>query len=387
MDGRTAEIAGGGLGGLAAAVALAQRGWMVRVWERGAELRDIGAGVYLWENVIRVLEALDVYHLLEPTRHEVPRFEVRDAKHKLVQVMDFSKPGGPRCANVLRPALHRALADTARDLGVVIETGRAAVGATPEGDLLLEGGERHTADLVIAADGANSAVRESLGLLKKRKHLADGAHRLLVPRSPADRDDPHKHVSYEHWSGTRRIIYSPCHPDWVYLALSTRVDDTSGSSLPVDTVSWRESFPIMAEFLHRIDDTTAVRWDQFNLLSLHQWSSGKVAVLGDAAHAQPPNLGQGAGLAISNALALAVSLEGPQHVEDALEVWEKRERPLVEHTQKWSTWWGLTSTLPCPTRFEPMRSRIVSSLARNRWIEGNLSRTARHVVTGTVPTA
>ena len=58
---RTAEIAGAGLAGLAAATALAQQGWQVRVHERGSELREIGAGIYLWKNVLDALRELGVY--------------------------------------------------------------------------------------------------------------------------------------------------------------------------------------------------------------------------------------------------------------------------------------------------------------------------------------
>lgn len=380
---RTVEIAGAGLGGMAAAVALAERGWQVRVSERGSQLRDVGAGIYLWENVIRVLEALGVYDMLEPTRHRVPKFEVRDADLRLVQVMDFTDPNGPRCSNVLRPALHRALETRARELGAVIDTDATVTGATPEGDLLLESGERRRADLVVAADGVNSAVRDSLDLMRSRRTLSDGAHRLLVPRTEEERNDPFWDISYEYWSGPRRIIYSPCAPDWVYIALSTRADDRAGSVLPVDVKSWTDSFPAMARFLERIDESTPVRWDRFQRITAHSWSSGRVAILGDAAHAQPPNLGQGAGLAMSNALGLAVALDEHRDVSEALAAWERRERPLVEHTQKWSTRWGLTSTIRCPRSIEPMRSRLVSRLARNGWIEANLSRTARHVATGT----
>jgi 2-polyprenyl-6-methoxyphenol hydroxylase-like FAD-dependent oxidoreductase len=382
---RTAEIVGGGLGGLAAAVALGQRGWRVRVHERGTQLRDIGAGIYLWENVIRVLEALDVYRLLEPTLHRVPKFEVRDARLKMVQCMDFTAENGPRCSNVLRPALHQALERVAREHGAEIWTQSNVARATPDGDVVLEDGRRLRAELVLAADGVNSAVRESLGLLRSRRELADGAHRLLVPRWERERHDPLWQVSYEYWSGPRRIIYSPCAPDWIYIALSTRADDRRGSALPVDIESWKESFPPMAHLLDRIDDSTPVRWDRFTLLSLHRWSLGRVGVLGDAAHAQPPNLGQGAGLAMSNALALAVALDETADVTAGLRLWEQRERPLVEHTQKWSTRWGLTSTLPCPSALEPLRSTLVSKLARNKWIERNLSRTAAHAATGTGP--
>lgn len=73
------------------------------------------------------------------------------------------------------------------------------------------------------------------------------------------------------------------------------------------------------------------------------WSSGRTAILGDAAHAQPPNLGQGGGMAMQNGLALATFLEKVQDARDipeALEAWENNEREIVEHCQKWSCLYG-----------------------------------------------
>ena len=98
-----AEIVGAGLAGLATAIALAQDGWTVRVHEAGPELREFGAGLYVWENGLRVLGALGVLDELRERAHQVPMFDVLDERFRLVQRLSFS--GAAVCLLMLCSAL------------------------------------------------------------------------------------------------------------------------------------------------------------------------------------------------------------------------------------------------------------------------------------------
>ena len=106
MPGRV-EIAGGGIGGLAAGLAFARRGWRVRVHEQDAELRVLGAGIYIWENGLRVLEALGVYDSAIAGALRVTRRERRDADGTLFGLETISGPG--RLYVPLRRTLLQAL--------------------------------------------------------------------------------------------------------------------------------------------------------------------------------------------------------------------------------------------------------------------------------------
>ena len=92
------------------------------------------------------------------------------------------------------------------------------------------------------------------------------------------------------------------------------------------------------------------RWAQFQTVRLKRWWKGRVAVLGDAAHAMPPYLAQGAGHAMMNAMGLAVALDEAPDLEAAFRAWERRERPLTEHTQRWTRIYGNTIFLPRPLK-------------------------------------
>jgi 2-polyprenyl-6-methoxyphenol hydroxylase-like FAD-dependent oxidoreductase len=103
-----------------------------------------------------------------------------------------------------------------------------------------------------------------------------------------------------------------------------------------------------------------------------------VAVIGDAAHALPPNIGQGGGCAMMNALSLAVHLDRASNVPAALDAWERAERPLTEHTQRISWLLGLPTTWP-----PALRARVLSLAGKSKWLVKQRTRTALHRPTGT----
>ena len=139
MSEPSVEIAGGGLAGLACAIAFAERGWRTRVWEQASTLRELGAGLYVWENGLRTLEALGVYDELLPTSHPVHRFDVRDEWARTVESFNYSHEPGDRLTTMLRPLLHSALVRRAEQLGAEIVTGARAISASPAGRTHLRG--------------------------------------------------------------------------------------------------------------------------------------------------------------------------------------------------------------------------------------------------------
>ena len=194
---------------------------------------------------------------------------------------------------------------------------------TPDGELTMADGRTIKADLVVAADGSNSRLRDSLGLLAKRKYLVDGCTRLLIDKTPEEMGADGA-TTVEYWSGSRRVLYTPCSETEVYIALTMLDSDEAAKEIPVDRDAWKRWFPHLEPLIGRI--RAAGRYDRFEYIKLKRWSAGKVAVIGDAAHAMPPNIGQGGGCAMMNALSLAVYLDREHDVPTALETWESNER-------------------------------------------------------------
>jgi 2-polyprenyl-6-methoxyphenol hydroxylase-like FAD-dependent oxidoreductase len=152
--------------------------------------------------------------------------------------------------------------------------------------------------------------------------------------------------------------------------------DVAAKTVPIGAGLWRGWFPHLASVIDRIGD--GGRYDRFELIKLKSWSAGRVAVLGDAAHALPPNLGQGGGCAMMNALALAVHLDAASEIPTALAAWERAERPLTEHTQRMSVFFGMATTWP-----PPLQKLFFYLTGRSRRIAEMRTRTARHRPTGT----
>jgi len=345
----------------------------VRVHERADRLRTAGAGINLYENGLRVLEALGA---LEDALREGARARLRETRDQDDRLLSAHSWGEARVYGVLRQRLVDALADAARRAGAEIVTGSEGVSATPEGELLLSNGERWRADLVVAADGVNSRIRDSLGLLGHRRFLPDGCVRVLIPKLSPDEATDGRTIEY--WSGSRRLLYNPCSASHLYLALTMLHEDEAARALPLRKDVWQASLPRLAPLIERIGEES--RYDRFEYIKLRRWSSGKVAVIGDAAHAIPPNIGQGAGCAMMNALSLSVFLDKFSQTEKALDAWERAERPLTNHTQRISLLFGMPAFWP-----PRLRALFYSAAARSRWLTEQRTRTARHIPTGTQP--
>jgi 2-polyprenyl-6-methoxyphenol hydroxylase-like FAD-dependent oxidoreductase len=343
----------------------------VRVHERAERLRTAGAGINLYENGLRVLEALGA---LEHALREGARARLRETRDQDDRLLSTHPWGEARVYGVLRQRLIDALAEAARRAGAQIVLGSEGVSATPGGELQLANGERLSANLVVAADGVNSRIRDSLGLLGLRRFLPDGCVRVLIPKLDADEATDGRTIEY--WSGSRRLLYNPCSATHLYLALTMLHEDEPARALPLRKDLWKASFPRLAPLIERIGDEA--RYDRFEYIKLTRWSSGRVAVIGDAAHAIPPNIGQGAGCAMMNALSLAVFLERHTETAEALQAWERAERPLTNHTQRISLLFGMPAFWP-----PRLRALFYAAAARSKWLTEQRTRTARHIPTGT----
>jgi 2-polyprenyl-6-methoxyphenol hydroxylase-like FAD-dependent oxidoreductase len=369
---RHAEIVGAGFAGLTAACALAQRGWSVRVHERADRLRTTGAGIYIYENGLRVLEAVGAY---AAATHGAPFAHTREVRDDQNRVISVHRWQGSRVFSIVRQTVINALAESATLSGAKIVLNSTAVSVTPDGELTMADGRQIKADLVVAADGSNSRLRDNLGLLAKRKYLVDGCTRLLIDKT-LDELGADGATTVEYWSGSRRVLYTPCSETEVYIALTMLDSDEAAKGIPVNRDAWKHWFPHLVPLIGRI--RAAGRYDQFEYIKLKRWSAGKVAVIGDAAHALPPNIGQGGGCAMMNALSLAVYLDRDHDTASALATWEAKERTITEHTQR------ISLMLGWPTTWPPyVRAKTLALAGKSKWLVRQRTKTALHIPTGT----
>ncbi len=377
MPGRV-EIAGGGFGGLVAAIAFADRGWQVCVHERRAAVHSEGFGISIQRNMTHIFRTFGILDTILAGGAHIDRRDSLDRNGRVL----MSRPTERSPWRVDRGHIVTLLAERARTAGAEIRLNSTVTAAEADGTVVTATGETRKADLVIVADGVNSALRDRLDLLESRRMEPDGAVRVAIPRLPEEiaAADAGGTPLIEAWADKRRVLYCPVDRERFYVLLGSLARDAEARKTPIDPAVWARSFPTMRGLFERIAaqaEWSETRWAQFQTIKLRRWSTGRVAVLGDAAHAMPPYLGQGAGHAMMNALGLAVAVEDAPDLATALDIWERRERPLTEHTQRWTRIYGTTILLP-----GPLKQLAIRAEQRIPWIAAQYARTANHLPSG-----
>ena len=321
MTKRHAEIVGAGFAGLTAACALARRGWSVRVHERADRLRTTGAGIYIYENGLRVLEAVGAYEAAVKGAPFAHTREVRDDQNRTISTHKWQ---GSRVFSIVRQTVINALAESAT---------RPARRSSRTRRRLRRAAQAKSRCPTAGAQGRSGHWRRRLELQGPRRPWPSGTaqaaggrlHAAAHSQEPEEERGQDGATTVEYWSGSRRVLYTPCSPTEVYIALTMLNSDDAAKAVPVDKAAWKRWFPHLDALIERLGDEG--RYDRFEYIRLKRWAAGKAAVIGDAAHALPPNIGQGGGCAMMNALSMAVYLNRENDVPKALDMWERQRAP------------------------------------------------------------
>ncbi len=369
---RSVEIAGAGLAGLCAAARFSQLGWKVTLHERAKDLRMFGAGIWLWESGLKTLETLGAFDQAMARARKIKEWRIVDGRGSVL----MSRPMTDTDRMLLPPRadLYQSLIDRCVANGVEIKTSSVVTEVRPDGGLVAEGVESQ-ADLVIIANGAYSILREQILGTAWVDFGIEAGIRMMIDSRPGDPTD----VITEHWKDSFRLLYNPCTEGENYIFLSAPVGDERARKLPVDRDLWKEKFPAMTEVIDRFQE--ASRWDRLVNVRCRRWSQGRVVVIGDAAHAMPPNLGQAANTAFNNVMALALAMNRAGDIPSALIDWEAQQRPLTNHVQWWSYLYGFVVG-KWPSSLESLRSDALRFISKTEWFDQGLSRGARHIPAG-----
>ena len=335
----TAHIAGGGIGGLAAALALSSVGAEVRVFEQAAALEEVGAGIQLSPNAMLVLRALGVEAEVKAAGFEPEYAVIRDYRTSKPYMTaplarTCERRYGAPYIHIHRSDLHAVLLAAAREVGVIVETGARAIGydlSAPRPALRLEGGRQAEADRLIGADGLNSAIHAQMAPDEAPVFTGQVAWRGLV----RTRDLPDGLVPPDAtvWAGPGRhfVAYYVRGGDLVNFVAVEERSDWRGESWTEtgDKAALRAAFdgwrPEVARLIDRVDKTFL--WALFDRRPLPRWSDGPVALLGDACHPMPPFMAQGAAMAIEDAYVLAKCVAADGDLTHALRRYEALRKP------------------------------------------------------------
>ncbi|GIV98105.1 MAG: monooxygenase [Herpetosiphonaceae bacterium] len=319
----TILIIGGGIGGVAAALALSSVGFPVRVFERAPQLREVGAGLALWSNAMRVLDQLGVGERIRQIAMPLRYAEVCTWGGSVLSRVGIEQVIGQGAANYVmhRAELHAAIAE--RLPAGVIETGAECVSFEQSGVGVIahfKGREPARGSLLIGADGIHSVVRAALWGADRVRYSGQTCYRGIALMAPPD-----PYIIREVWGPGRRAGICPLDERRVYwwLALNAPAGERDDPARRRDFLLEQFSgWPFALPQLIAATNGDILRNDLIDRRPLQRWSSGRVTLLGDAAHPMLPNLGQGACTAIEDALVLARSIARYGPTAEALRRYE-----------------------------------------------------------------
>ena len=335
-------IIGAGIGGLAAAACLLQDGHRVRVFEQAPELGEVGAGIQMSANAVKVLDHLGLRAAIEPDAvrplaFEFRRFDSGDLLHRIPLGAAHEQAHGAPYLQIHRADLHRALQAAVERLspGCVTLNARAvSLDDGPDGvRVSFDGAPPVQTELLVGADGIKSVVRQHVIGADAPNFTGQVAWRCTVPIeriAPELRTDivstiwcgPHNHAVMYYLRGGRVLNFVGC----------VERDDEEESwttkrpweELDADYGGWH---PMVRAVIDTVDGDQCFRWALNNRVPSLVWSRGHCTMLGDAVHATLPYMAQGAAMAIEDAavLARAVALAGP--LEERLRRYEQHRAP------------------------------------------------------------
>lgn len=330
-------IIGGGIGGLSAAHALLRQGVEVSVHEQAAALGEVGAGVQLAPNGVRLLERYGLGDALESVAVRFQPGSVyrrKDGSAVAPSVIsDSSGTGG--VFGVHRADLLALLADALPD--GTVRTGQRAAAFSQDDDsatVEFENGESVAADVVVGADGIHSVLRAHVVEPSPPTHSGMIAYRGLLPASelPGWSTD-----TWQVWMGDGKhfLVFPVRRGELInYVGFAPSHEEARESwSAPGDPDRLRAEYvgwdPVVVDLLGKVEST--FWWGLYDREPIPRWTNGRLTLLGDAAHPMLPHLGQGANQSIEDGAALAVFLgrAGRDGARPALGAYERLRR---EHT-------------------------------------------------------
>jgi 2-polyprenyl-6-methoxyphenol hydroxylase-like FAD-dependent oxidoreductase len=315
-----AVVVGAGIGGLATAIALERAGVEPIVLERAPQLHEAGFGLVVSANAVTALRLLGLGERVAARGSRVRRAEIRNPRGDLLTLIDYEALGW-ETYGILRTELQRAMLEVAP--ADRLRLGTTCIGATEDGQALLEGAQTVVAEIVVGADGVRSAVRRSLF---GEEPLRYGGHRAW--RAGTRFDDEYVRDRFvEVWGVGGGFGFGPAGPGRVYWYCFETVPE--GTPAPERAREgflrryggWFEPIPALIE---STDPDAIEPTFTYDRRPRRTWGRGRVTLVGDAAHPMKPNIGQGAAQALEDAVVLGSCVAGSADPEQALRAYERR---------------------------------------------------------------
>lgn len=330
MENLSILVVGGGIAGLTSAIALRQKGFDVEIIEKDPDWSVYGVGIIQQSNVIRAVDQLGIIDDYLDAGFVFERIDVYKPDGELVAKIPAPRltEKYPAQLGIGRRALQKVLADKAKALGATVRLGVVVESLQQdENGVSLQFSDSTSGrfDLVIGADGVNSQIRGMIfPEVGQPEFAGQGVWRYNFKR-PADMDSL---CVYEGPIGTGLV---PLSEELMYMYVTT--PEPGNPRYPTEGLAQamrdklKNAPPVIAEYAKQITEDEDVVYKPLSWLMLEgNWYNGNTILIGDAAHATTPHLGQGAGMAIEDSLVLADELSKEDSMNDAFDAFMKRRQ-------------------------------------------------------------
>jgi salicylate hydroxylase len=337
-------IIGGGIGGVALSGALRQRGIESHIFERAPAFGEIGAGIQMTPNGVKVLRALGLWQALSDVSFLPHSIVGRDWKTASVNFCTPLKDVCPRLYgaeffHVHRADLHRILTTLVDPATVSCSTSCISLKQNADSaTAVFADGSEFEADVIVGADGLHSVVRKALFGDESPRFTGTMCWRTVVPVPNGKLLDyvspdspfwlgPHGHVVTYYVSSGRAVNVVAIRDSEAWVEESWNVE-SSKEEMIEGFRGWHANLQnLFAQAEH------VVKWGLFDRDPMPTWTRGRITLLGDAAHPMLPFLSQGAAMAIEDAFVLARALAGASNPPDALRQYERHRMPRTSRVQ------------------------------------------------------
>jgi 2-polyprenyl-6-methoxyphenol hydroxylase-like FAD-dependent oxidoreductase len=326
----TALVVGGGIGGMATAISLAERGVRVDLIDLDPEWRVYGAGITITGPTLRAYRRLGL--LDEIKQAGAITNKTRLFRFDGTHLHDLEEPvieeGLPATGGIMRPVLHQIMQNRVRALEIPVRLGLTVTALDEaEGgvDATLSDGSTGRYNLVVGADSVASGIRDlAFPHMGPPQPTGQGCWRISI-RKPPGLDAGEFFLGHDNPCGI-----TPCSPDNVYMWMLTRHEERE--SFMDDEELFTTLKGLLADFGGNAawirDNMTRDNWINYRPLAAalqpRPWGNGRVVLVGDAVHATTPHLASGAGMAVESGLVLAEELAKADTVDAALAAYEDR---------------------------------------------------------------
>jgi 2-polyprenyl-6-methoxyphenol hydroxylase-like FAD-dependent oxidoreductase len=324
-------IIGAGIGGLTTAIALAQKGIQVQIYERASEIKEVGAGVWIAPNGMQIFDKLGIAQEVAAAGTKLKRISVVDLNYKPISVIDGAEIEAKHQFGTI--AIHRASLQQILASKVHPEhlhLNKAFKHYEQNGTAVtvyFEDGSTAVADFLICADGLKSKARIQM---HGPQNLRDSGQTCWRFATAFDLPKEEQDNMYEVWANTKglRVGYSKIDDKRVYVYITnnkkhaaSHIDKNIKNYLVAICKPFSKT---LTDLIEAVDEKEIIQTDLFDFKPIQKWTDGRVALIGDAAHATTPNLGQGACQAIEDAWVLAEEVSANANIEKSLVNFQKR---------------------------------------------------------------